>query len=292
MNGLVLIDKPSGCTSHDVVNRWRRLAGTKRVGHLGTLDPMATGLLVLVSGMATRLAPYFAKDEKSYLGEITLGVTSDTYDVEGELVASGEPIPTEETIAEVISQFRGRFSQTPPAVSAKKVNGVAAHKLVRQNIEFKLSPVEVEVKALRWEMLASDRLRIEVTCSAGTYIRSIAHDLGAKLGCGGALSLLRRTRVADVSVNQAKTLDEIVALADCGRISDAVIPMGKMLPHFPAEHMTETVERAIRQGREFHTSPFVVPPGAPLVRALSRSGDLVAIGQIKFPNVYHPNTVF
>ncbi len=292
MDGLVLIDKPGGCTSHDVVNRWRKLAGTKRVGHLGTLDPMATGLLVLVSGSATRLAPYFVKDEKSYTAEITLGVTSDTYDSEGEVVASLAELPSLQQVAEAIHHFEGRFLQTPPPVSAKKINGVAAYKLARQNIPFELKPVQVEVKALHWEMLAENCLQIELTCSAGTYIRSIAHELGRKLKCGALLSKLRRTRVADIPVTSARTLDELSKLSQTGQLHEAVISMGRMLPDFPAEYMTDDVERAIRQGRDFHTSPFVVPPGSPWMRALSRSGDLIAIGELRFPNVYHPSTVF
>ncbi len=292
MNGLVLIDKPSGCTSHDVVNRWRRMAGTKRAGHLGTLDPMATGLLVLVSGLATRLAPYFVKDEKSYLAEITLGLTSNTYDAEGIVSASNVTVPGLDAVAEAVVGFEGAFLQMPPPISAKKINGVAAYKLARENVEFELKAVPVEVKALRWKPIAADRLEIELTCTAGTYIRSIAHDLGKLLGCGAILSKLRRTRVADMGINQARTLEDLTALAQSGRLGEAMIPMGEMLPEFPAEHVSEEVERAIRQGRDFRTSPFVVKPGAPIVRALSRSGDLIAVGQLRIPNLYHPSTVF
>ncbi len=292
MNGLVLIDKPAGCTSHDVVNRWRRFAHTKRVGHLGTLDPMATGLLVLVSGLATRLAQYFGKDEKSYDAEITLGFRSHTYDVEGDVVSTGIAIPPPHQIAEAIGRLEGRFLQTPPPVSAKKINGVAAYKLVRDNVQFELKPVEVEVRSLRWRLLEADKVELSLTCTAGTYVRSIAHDLGQTLGCGAVLSRLRRTAVAGISVDQAHTLDQLATLAQQGRLSDALIPMGAMLPQFPAAHVTEEDERSIRQGRDFRTSPFTVPPGAPMVRALSRSGELVALGELRFPNVYHPSAVF
>src|SRR5579875_2613565 len=149
MNGLVLVDKPAGCTSHDVVNRWRKLANTKRVGHLGTLDPMATGLLALITGTATRLAQFFGKDDKTYLAEITFGFESDSYDAEGEVIATGIAAPGDSTeILSALDRFRGRFLQTPPPVSAKKVRGVPAYKLTRQNVPFTLEPVEVEIKRL------------------------------------------------------------------------------------------------------------------------------------------------
>ena len=158
MNGLVLIDKPAGCTSHDVVNRWRKLANTKRVGHLGTLDPMATGLLVLMTGRATRLAQYFGENEKTYVAEITFGMVSDTYDTEGVITETGIPAPSDLTLVDrALDEFRGRFLQTPPAISAKKVHGVAAYKLARKQIPVDLKPVEVEVKRLEIERLCTGK---------------------------------------------------------------------------------------------------------------------------------------
>jgi tRNA pseudouridine55 synthase len=292
MNGLILIDKPAGCTSHDVVNRWRKLAGTKRAGHLGTLDPMATGLLALVTGTATRLAQFYGKSEKTYIAEITLGAVADTYDAEGDVTASGKPVPGAEIILSVLDEFRGRFWQTPPPVSAKKIGGVAAYKLARQHLPVDLKPVEVEVKRLDVQEMAGGKFTVLVTCTAGTYIRSIAHDLGERLGCGGLLSSLRRTRAGEYSVDQAKTLDQLTALAAEQRLAEALIPIAEMLPEMPSEHFDLLIETHIRQGRDFRTSPFVVPTGAPMVKALSRSGELIAIGELKIPNLYHPNTVF
>jgi tRNA pseudouridine55 synthase len=292
MNGLILIDKPAGCTSHDVVNRWRKLAGTKRAGHLGTLDPMATGLLMLVTGAATRMAQFYGKAEKTYLAEITLGAVSNTYDAEGEVIESNNPLPGAETILAALDQFRGYFAQTPPPVSAKKIGGVPAYKLARQNIAVDLKPVEVEVKQLAVQNLRANKLSILVTCSAGTYIRSIAHDLGQRLGCGALLSCLRRIRSGEYSVEQARSLEQLGALAAERRLAEALIPMAQMLPEMPSEHFNLFIETHIRQGREFRTSPFVVPPGTPFVKALSRSGELIAIGQLKIPNLYHPTAVF
>ncbi len=292
MNGVVLIDKPAGLTSHDVVNRWRKLASTRRVGHLGTLDPMATGLLVLVTGPATRLAQFFDRCEKTYRAEIRLGVVSDTYDVEGSLQETGIAPPADERmVLEALHSFRGRFEQTPPAVSAKKVAGVPAHKLARKGAPVELKPVEVEITSLEGRLCANSNLEIEVTCSAGTYIRSLAHDLGQRLGCGAVLSALRRTRSGDFRLADARTLDELTELAHASRLREAVIDAARLLPEIPAEHFDSSVEAQIRQGRDFRTSPFVVRPGSPLVRALSRSGELIAIGQLKIPNLYHPSTV-
>jgi tRNA pseudouridine55 synthase len=291
MNGLILIDKPAGCTSHDVVNRWRKLAGTKRAGHLGTLDPMATGLLILVTGTATRLAQFYGKSEKTYLAEVTLGEVSDTYDAAGEVSETNVPPPAVETILATLDQFRGRFLQMPPPVSAKKIRGVPAYKLARQHLPVELAPVEVEVKQLAVKNLAANKLTILVECTAGTYIRSIAHDLGQRLGCGALLSCLRRTHSGEYSIAEARTLDQLATLAAEHRLAEALIPMPNMLPAMPSEHFDLLTETQIRQGRDFRTSPFAVPPGAPFVKALSHSGELIAIGELKIPNLYHPTTV-
>ena len=291
MNGLVLIDKPSGCTSHDVVNRWRRLAGTKRVGHLGTLDPMATGLLAILTGNATRLAQYFGHDEKTYVAEITFGLVSNTYDIEGEVIETGGAAPSAAAMALALDRYRRKFLRTPPAVSAKKINGVPAYKLARQHIAVELAAVEVEIKRLDIIDISGNRLSLVVRCSAGTYIRSLAHDVGRDLGCGAVLSKLRRTAIAGLSVDCAKTLDELAELADLDRLSDAVIPAARLLPEFPSVHFDSSGEVHIRQGRDFRTSPFVVSPGTPFVKALSHAGELIAIGELRIPNIYHPSTV-
>lgn len=292
MNGLVLIDKPRGCTSHDVVNRWRKLAQTKRAGHLGTLDPMATGLLAVVTGQATRLAQFFGHDDKTYEAEIRLGAVSNTYDAEGEVAETGIAAPEDrDVIAAALGRFRGRFLQTPPAVSAKKVGGVAAYRLARRQVTVDLEPVEVEISELTIFDISGGMIRLSVTCSAGTYIRSIAHDLGQALGCGGLLNGLRRTRIGRFRVEEARDLPALEKLASEGNLQEAVLSSAHLLPDFPAEHFNTSVEKQIRQGRDFRTSPFIVPPGSPYVKALSYSGELIAIGELKVPNVYHPGTV-
>jgi tRNA pseudouridine55 synthase len=292
MDGLILIDKPAGCTSHDVVNRWRKLANTKRAGHLGTLDPMATGLLALVTGTATRLAQFYGKQDKTYLAEITLGVFSDTYDAEGRIIETGVVPPSDDAaVHAALARFTGRFLQTPPPVSAKKIGGVRAYKLARQQTPVELPPVEVEVKRLDVESIAGPQVEIVVTCSAGTYIRSIAHDLGRELGCGALLSRLRRTQAGEFTIEDAKTIAELTELAAQGRLAEVVIPPAKLLAGTPSQYFDALAEAHIRQGRDFRTSPFVVPPGAPFVKALSQTGELIAIGELKIPNLYHPGTV-
>lgn len=291
MNGLILVDKPSGCTSHDVVNRLRKLIGTRRIGHLGTLDPMATGLLGLLIGAATRLASFYGKEDKTYQAAIDFGFTSDTYDAQGEVTPTGAPPPRESDIRKALESFRGRFFQTPPPVSAKKIAGTPAYKYARKKLPVELAPVEVEIKELSVHDVNERRLEMEVTCSTGTYIRSLAHDLGERLGCGAILSRLRRIRMGCFSIDQAHTLEQIVELAQAGRIAQSVLTSAELLTQFPAECVTPVVEAQIRQGRQFRTSPFVVPPGSPIVRVLSRSGELIAIGRMIIPNLYHPATV-
>ncbi len=291
MNGAVLIDKPKGWTSHDVVNRWRNLAVTKRAGHLGTLDPMATGLLVLVTGTATRLAQFYGKTDKTYLAEITAGKVSDTYDAEGQITEiAGELLP-DAAIAGALQTFQGRFWQTPPPVSAKKIAGVPAYKLARKQMPVELKPVEVEVKRLEIRSIAQGKITALIQCSSGTYIRSIAHDLGQRLGCGALLSALRRIAAGEFTIERARTLEDLRELAELGRLADAVIPSAELLPDVPPAYLDAASEARVRAGSDFRTSPFVIPPGAPLVKALSYSGDLIAIGQLKIPNLYHPGTV-
>jgi tRNA pseudouridine55 synthase len=291
MNGLVLIDKPKGCTSHDVVNQWRRLAHTKRAGHLGTLDPMATGLLLLVTGSATRLARFFEKQAKTYEAEIEFGLISDTYDAEGEISETNISAPDPARVLAALNQFRGAFLQTPPPVSAKKIKGVPAYKLARKQQPVALAPVEVEIKSIDVRNFSGNILSITVTSSAGTYIRSLAHDLGSVLGCGAILSSLRRTQSGAFRVENARTLEHLENLAREERLPESVIPAAQMLPEIPTAWVDTETEVQIRQGRDFRTSPFSIKPGAPFVKAVSSSGDLVAVGEFRLPNVYHPMLV-
>lgn len=291
MNGLVLIDKPKGCTSHDVVNRWRRLARTKRAGHLGTLDPMATGLLLIVTGNATRLARFFEKQTKTYDAEIQFGVVSDTYDAEGDVKRTELLPPEAARVLAALDKFRGSFLQTPPSVSAKKIGGVPAYKLARKHQPVELAPVQVEITAMSVREFCGDKLSLTVTSSAGTYIRSLAHDLGLALECGAILSSLRRTESGLFRVENARTLEELEHLAQQERLPEAILPSTDMLPHFPSAYVDAGTEMQIRQGRDFRTSPFSIRPETPFVKAVSSSGELISVGELRLPNVYHPMLV-
>jgi tRNA pseudouridine55 synthase len=289
MNGVIVVDKPRGWTSHDVVNRMRRIAGTKKVGHLGTLDPLATGVLPLLIERATRLAQYFGANEKIYEATVRFGLATTTYDAEG--TPTSEPrevVLTAEDVERALAPFRGTFMQTPPPVSAKKIQGRPAHELVRKNIEFELKPVEVTVHAMELLGFEGADLRVRVHCGAGTYVRSIAHDAGQLLGCGAHLTELRRTASGPFSIAQARSLEDLAALGEAGRLKEALIPAAELLPEFVLEIVDRLTEAQIRQGRDFRVSPFRVRDAATKVKAVSEDGELVAIGEARLPNIYHP----
>jgi|YelNatPaOPRAMG01_1025707.scaffolds.fasta_scaffold22089_4 tRNA pseudouridine55 synthase len=289
MDGILVVDKPEGWTSHDVVNRVRRLAGMKRVGHLGTLDPMATGVLPLVLGRATRLVQFLMKGDKEYEGVVRFGHATTTYDRQGEPVPPHvEPQLSREQLQGFLSQFQGKILQLPPPVSAKKIGGVPAYKLARKQVAVEMEPVEVTVHAIEMLDWSPPDLYLRVRCSAGTYLRSIAHDLGRLAGCGAYLERLRRTASSGFTLPQAKTLDELAALSAAGRLQEALIPAASLLPEFPGEVVDRVTESFIRQGRDFRVSPFRVRPGTRYVKAISQDGDLIAIGEFKLPNLYHP----
>ena len=252
---------------------------------------MATGVLALLTGSVTRLAQFYAQSDKTYIAEITLGSVSDSYDADGEIMHTGAPLPETTQIYRALERFQGPFEQVPPPVSAKKIKGTPAYKLARRHQPVELLPVTVEVKRLEVHSVAEARICLTITCSAGTYIRAIAHDLGQALGCGAILSSLRRIQSGDFTIDQAKTLDELSALARAGRLEDAIRPSSELLPHMPCAYVDRVVEAQIRQGRDFRTSPFTVSSGAPLVKAISYAGEIIAIGELKFPNTYHPAIV-
>jgi tRNA pseudouridine55 synthase len=284
VDGVIVVDKPEGMTSHDVVNRMRRIAGMKKVGHLGTLDPMATGVLPLVLGRATRLAQFFSSGEKTYDACMQFGWSTDTYDREGE--RTSEPVDPRFTRAEldaVLDRFRGSFLQTPPPFSAKKIAGTPAYRLARKGSPVNLQPVQVQVFDLELLEFAGATARIRLRCSAGTYLRGIAHDVGRELGCGAFLTALRRTAAGEFTEASAFTLE---ALAD--HLAEALIPAARVLPEFPSASVDTVTAAQIRQGKDFRLSPFIDWSGAKYVKAVSPEGDLIAIGEARLPHVYHP----
>jgi tRNA pseudouridine55 synthase len=210
MNGVLIIDKPGGLTSHDVVNRVRRILQQRSVGHLGTLDPLATGVLPLVIGNFTRLAQFYTTSEKSYEGVIRFGFATDTYDAEGEPTTPSQAVTLNlDQVVALAAAFHGVIDQMPPPFSAKKIHGVPAYKLARKKKEVVLQSVQVEIKEFEILAVEGDRARFRARVASGTYMRSVAHEMGQKLGCGAHLESLRRTAVAEFTIENAHTLEEL-----------------------------------------------------------------------------------
>jgi tRNA pseudouridine55 synthase len=253
---------------------------------------MATGVLPLVIGRATRLAQFFMRSDKVYDARVRFGYSTNTYDREGTATSSPvAPVLTRETLEQSLEAFRGEFLLRPPPVSAKKVQGTPAYRLARQQIEVELQPVPVHVYALNLVALEGPEAHLWARCSAGTYIRSIAHELGEAMGCGAHLSALRRVRAGDFSIEQARSMEELDKLAREGRLNEALIPASELLPEFPSVIVDSTTAGQVQQGRDFPVSPFRSGSGARYVKAVSTEGHLVAIGEAKLPHIYHPVVV-
>ncbi len=231
LDGILLVDKPSGITSHDVVDRLRRKLQMKKIGHAGTLDPNATGLLIMLIGKATKVSQYLMSLDKSYTGIIELGKATTTYDGEGEVVTTGElPVGLDASRVQAeMDAFRGDQYQLPPMFSAKKVDGVPLYKLARKGQEIEREPRFIRVESFKLEDFTAPDIRFSVSCTKGTYVRTLAHDLGEKLGCGAFLATLCRTRIGQFSLKDAPTLEAIEAmpLADIRR---RLIPIYQAVP--------------------------------------------------------------
>ncbi|MGH9522882.1 MAG: tRNA pseudouridine(55) synthase TruB [Terriglobales bacterium] len=291
MNGVLVIDKPQGLTSHDVVNRVRRMVGERSVGHLGTLDPMATGVLPMVLGNFTRLAQFYLGAAKSYDGEIRFGFATDTYDAEGEAVgpSSDDQSLTLECVREAAGHFAGTIQQMPPPFSAKKIAGVPAYKLARKKQEVALEPVTVEVHELEILSLEGDRARFRSRVSSGTYLRSIAHDIGQRLGMGAHLSALRRTAVAEFDLTGAVTLEAVAEAAEQQRVAELMVHPRRVVPQMPCVTAAEDIVFRIRNGQ-----PVNLPEmsRAPLVKVFASQTELVAIAARIAGTLFQPKVVF
>jgi len=299
MDGLLIIDKPAGITSHDVVARVRRILKTKRVGHTGTLDPFATGVLVLLVGAATRLAQFVDKDEKEYEATIQFGFETDTGDVTGPRSAecglrNEEVAKILEVVkwSEVLSKFRGDIMQTPPMYSAKKVDGQKLYDLARKGVEIDRKPVKVsisELEILRDEVLdPRSSIRIIVACSAGTYIRTLAEDIGRTIGVGAHLTELRRTRAGRFRIDEAITLPE---LEDFQEPQCRLIRMEEAVSHLPAIVLSGDRIAKTRNGLSTRVEADQFPDGAS-VRMLDDDSQLIAIGVARTnENIVQPKIV-
>lgn len=292
MDGVIVVDKPEGWTSHDVVAKMRGIARTKRIGHLGTLDPIATGVLPLVLEKATRLAQFYTRSDKIYEGVVRFGWSTNTYDRAGQPTSEKKDVQVDPAELEaLLERFRGEFLQTPPPVSAKKVDGRRAYELARKSVLVELEPVKVTLYELTLVSVEGAVARMRARCSGGTYMRSLAHDLGQLIGCGAHLEELRRTASAEFEIDQARTLEQLQSLAADDRLVEAIVPASEMLPGMPSVYVDDVTVAHIRHGRNFPASPFRPDPASRHVKALTRQGDLVAIGEAVLPNLYHPVVV-
>jgi tRNA pseudouridine55 synthase len=295
LQGALLVDKPSGPTSHDVVARVRRALGVSRIGHTGTLDPLATGLLVLLVGNVTRLAQFLAGDLKEYLADVRLGVATDTYDAEGLDPSRRSPadVPALDSIAGALVRFRGTFDQLPPPFSAKKIAGQRAYKAARDRQPVDLRPVQVTVHNLELVSQIDDVVRLRVLCSAGFYVRSLAHDLGVALGCGAHLAGLRRIRAGAFSVDQATVLSTIEQ--ERAEAAARLVPSDVLLGHLPALRLSEEGTRRATHGNlvgPAHVTDASANVGtADRLRLLDPSGHLVAIAERLGDGSLHPVVV-
>ncbi|MCX6566382.1 MAG: tRNA pseudouridine(55) synthase TruB [Candidatus Aminicenantes bacterium] len=289
MDGLVLVRKPSGPTSHDCVVRLRRILRTKKTGHFGTLDPFAEGLLLIGVGKATKLFPYFGVSDKTYEGTIRLGRATDTYDRTGNPIGpASDTLPTEAVLRRAMGRFQGEFVQLAPPFSAKKLAGKPLYAYARGGIEVERRPSQVRVDRFVLRTFAPSEFDFEVACSAGTYIRALAHDLGAALGCGAHLSRLVRTSCGKYRLENARTMEEIEAAADDGRIDFFLSPLESLLDHLPKVELTAPGRLMVKDGRsiEFSGSALVSPPDpmpAPgdIIRLFDPEKRLIALARVR-----------
>jgi len=299
ISGVLIIDKPSGMTSHDVVARVRRLLEIRQVGHFGTLDPFATGVLPLSVNKATRFAQFYLKSRKAYEGTIRLGFSTDTYDGTGkptseEVAASVEAA----TLERLLQEFTGRFLQTPPPYSAKRIGGKRAYELARQNKPVHLSPVEVEVYALELLSFDGTRATFAAECSGGTYIRSLAHDIGQKLGCGAHLDSLRRKAVAEFTLEKSVTLETLEKAVREQELEKCIVPLEALLPDCPELIVRGREEKSVRHGHKFELAQMErFGRGTGRVQAISLlkimnpDRRLIAIARHVTGSIYHPDLV-
>jgi tRNA pseudouridine55 synthase len=310
-DGAIVVHKPQGKTSHDIVDAIRHLAGFRQVGHLGTLDPLATGVLVLLLGKATRLVRFYTGRRKRYTAGFRFGYATNTFDTEG--VAQGlDAAPTLDRaeLEKLAADSLGRFEQMPPIFSAKKIQGRPAYELARENKVVELKPSSVELFEFRLTEIDGTIARFSIECSSGTYVRSLAHDMGQKLGYGAHLAEICRTAVGEFSLDQAIGIDELAQAAREGKFQSLVIPLEHLLPNLPSTHVLPVLEKKVRHGGKFsillsqlQPGRMELPPGStaeldnagaplPLLRVFSQQNKLLAIAEAVVPRTYQPVVVF
>ncbi|MGB8538083.1 MAG: tRNA pseudouridine(55) synthase TruB [Acidobacteriaceae bacterium] len=291
MNGLLVVDKPGGMTSHDVVSCLRRATGESTIGHLGTLDPMATGVLPVLLGKYTRLAQFFGPLPKTYTGAIRFGFATDTYDAEGTPATPavmGVPLPANQEIQAAAAHFRGQVEQTPPPYSAKKVDGKPAYKSARRGETVVLKPVSLLIEEFRVGELHGECAEFTIRISSGGYVRSVAHDLGKALSCGAHLARLRRVAAGPFTLGQALSLEEIAAQAAAGTLEQSLPHPRTLLPELPATTADLWIAGRLRNGNAVNLPEFST---APLAKVFAGQRDLVAIVRRVAGTLFQPIVV-
>jgi tRNA pseudouridine55 synthase len=289
VNGLLVVDKPGGMTSHDVVAQVRKATAEESVGHLGTLDPMATGVLPLLLGKYTRLAQFFGSHAKAYVGTIRFGFATDSYDAEGQMVGQvREVVLDPDQVREKAANFVGDIEQTPPPFSAKKVEGKPAYKLARAGKAPELKPVRIAVDGFTIERVEGDRAEFAMRISSGGYVRSIAHAMGEALGCGAHLASLRRIQAGPFTLEQALPLDQVVLLAAQGRLAEQMPHPRTLLPELPAVTADQATVGRIRNGMQVNLPEY---SGAAMVRIFEGQRELVAVGKRVAGTLFQPFVV-
>ncbi len=273
MNGIVIVDKPQSWTSQDVTARLRRVFQTRRIGHGGTLDPMATGVLPVFVGRGTRGVEFFEHAEKTYETLLKLGITTDTEDIWGSVLTRSPVSVTEEQVEAVLSRFRGEIMQVPPMYSALKVNGQKLCDLARKGQQVQRQPRPITIHQLTLLERGEDTLRLQVRCSKGTYIRTLCKDIGEALGCGGCMQQLRRTSAGEYTIEEAVSLE---ALLESENPEQFLRPVDSMFRSYPALTLTANQEKRCRNGNPFSLS---VPDGT--YRAYSESGEFLMLGKVE-----------
>ncbi len=279
MNGLLVMDKPAGMTSHDVVALVRRATGERSVGHLGTLDPMATGVLPLLLGRYTRLAQFFGKAEKEYTGRIHFGWATDTYDAEGLRVGEERPLTFGlDELQMLAARFSGAMEQMPPVYSAKKIGGVPAHKLARAGMEVPVKPASIFIHRFTLDALEGNEATFTMRVSAGGYVRSVAHELGQMAGCGAHLAALRRTHAGDFTLAHSVSAEELKACAggDGAGVPSRLVHPRRLLETMPAVTVSEDLASRLQNGMQVNVPEF---SDAPLVRIFTGPATLFAIAK-------------
>jgi tRNA pseudouridine55 synthase len=283
MNGVLIVDKPPGVTSHDVVNLARKVSKISKIGHTGTLDPFATGVLPLCFGEATKIARFLMEDDKEYLATMRLGQETDTYDLTGKVVKESEKIYFgKEEIREVFKEFEGKIKQVPPFFSAKKYHGLPLYRWRRRGVTVNLSEEEVEVFRIEIKELSLPHLTFAISCSKGTYIRTLANDIGRRLGCGAHLTNLRRLRSGRFHISSALSIDRIVFLAKKGLLKKELIPLNGALSHFEELKVGSELVRKVQNGgqilvRDLEKVSMPTIMRGERVKVISNKGNLIAI---------------